>query len=66
MCSHFAVISALPRAMVFCNTNECDADHGFLRTDDNRPRSLVTIAVHRRAVDPSITSAGSSCSAVLS
>ena len=40
--------------MVFCKTNECDAVRGFLRTDDNRARSLVTIAVQRRAVDPSI------------
>ena len=40
--------------MVFCNTNEYDADQGFLRADDNRVRSLVTIAVQRHAVDPSI------------
>ena len=44
----------LPWTMVFCNTNECDANQGFLRNDDNRARSLVTLAVHRRAVDPSI------------
>ena len=42
--------------MVFCNTNEWDAEHGFLRTDDTRARSFVTVAVglHRQAVDPSI------------
>ena len=54
MCSYFGVISALPWTMVFCNTSECDADRRFLRADSNRARSLVTIAVQRRAVDPSI------------
>ena len=39
---------------MFCYTNECDADKGFLRTDDNRARSLVTIAVQRCDVGPSI------------
>ena len=39
---------------MFCNTSECDADRGFLRTDDDQAHSLVTIAVQRRAVDPSI------------
>ena len=43
--------AALPWTMVFCNTNECDADRGYLRTDDNRVCSLVTIAVQRQAVD---------------
>ena len=54
MCSYFAVISAQPWTMVFCNTNECDVDRGFLRTDDNRPRSLVPIAVQRQAEDSTI------------
>ena len=54
MCSYLSAILALPWTMVFCNTNECEADRGFLPTDDNRARSLVTIAVQRRAVDPSI------------
>ena len=44
--------------MVFCNTNEGDADRGFLRTDDNRARSLVTIAMQRRAVDSPIAIQG--------
>ena len=50
MCSYFAVISMLPWTMVFCNTNECDADQDFLRAYPNRACSLVTIAVQRRAV----------------
>ena len=54
MCSYFAVIPALPWTMLFCNTNECNAYRGFLRTDDNRSRSLATIAVQRQTVGPSI------------
>ena len=41
--------------MVVSNTNECDADQGFLWANWNRVHSLVTIlAVQRRAVDTSI------------
>ena len=54
MCSYFAVISALPWTMVFFKANECDAGRGFLWADSNRARSLVTIAMKRRAVNPSI------------
>ena len=54
MCSYFAVISALSWTMVFCDTMNATPIKVFLRTDDNRARSLVTIAVRRRAVDPSI------------
>ena len=41
---------------MFCNTNECDADQGFLPADSNRASSLITIAVQRQAVDSSIPS----------
>ena len=42
------LILALTWTMVFCNTNECDADRGFFtgKSDtDNRMHSLVTIVL---------------------
>ena len=41
---------------MFLESLYTDADPGFLRTDDNGACLLVAIAVHRRAVDPSIFS----------
>ena len=46
--SRFAVTSAVSWTTAFCNRTECDAD----RTDYNHARSLVTIELQCRTVDP--------------
>ena len=56
----FSYISAAFDYTVFCNTNECDGDRGFLRADSNGVRnssaapgvdpSIITVACLFRAV----------------
>ena len=57
MSSYFAIIPLYQRRLGLCcfatYTNATPTEV-FFRTDDNSARSLVTISVNRRAVDPSI------------